>query len=235
MPVPCGRLEGKMPLWLEVTHRCPHQDGQQHDRAQRDVHSMKAGHHEECGAIDTCTHGQAEFRIRMPIFLDLQKQEKHSQSHRGSKTHDHGSFLAGLQGMMRPCERPAAGQQNGGIDGRQWPPAHGEKAAAFPMNTKLGRAIGWPDPLKARPQQGTRERLVTMTRKPCQGKKARINQGTKKTGEKTDFRKDEPAHAPAETAVNLLIVKSAQALMNDIAKPAKHHPQDQSQPQEQNP
>ena len=80
------------------------------------------------------------------------------------------------------------------------------------------RAIGRPSRSEIRPQQ-----FVIDITQPRHRYLPGVQQRAEKCGKEHDFGKNEPAHTPAERAIDLLVVAAGLAFADDLAKPTEQH------------
>ena len=139
---------------------------------------------------------------------------------------------------MRDGQRDAGGQQDQGINrgdtqGLHW----GELVRTcgnFLAETNIfraQRASAGPSSLEAFPQYCVGVTLA----QPGHRQHAHVEQGAEEGGEEHHFGENEPAHAPAEGTIHLLIVFARLGLGDDSAKPAEHHVKQHQQTGQDNP
>ena len=228
MPVPGHRFEREVMVLAEMALGAAQPDHRQHDGAERHVHAMEAGQHEECRAVDARAEGQVQFVVGVDVFLGLEEQEERTQQHSGAQPPQQRLAGIGFQGVVRHGDGHPGGQQQHGVQQRQAPGRNGFKCAA-----DGGRAVGRPAGHEALPQVLIGQRAIAFTRQPRQHERARVEQRAEERGEEHHFREDEPHHAHAERAIDLFVVVALQGFGDDIAEPGAEHQEHRQQADEE--
>ena len=188
----------------------------EHDCAQRHVHAVEAGQHEEGRAIDARAHGQVQVAVGVDVFLNLEVQEQHPEGNGGPHPQDRRQTLVFFQRVVRQGDGHPGGQQDQRVDQR-----HVEGGDGLEIAAERSRAIAGPHRFETGPDLQIGFNLFTRARQPGQRQGARVEQCAEESAEEHHLGKDEPAHAPAIGHVDLLAVLAALTFRDHAAKPAE--------------
>ena len=122
MPVPGNRLESEMALRRKVALHATQGDHNQHDGAQRHVHTVEAGQHEKRRSVDTRFQRQiVMIAIGLAVLVHLKTEEGRTQRHRGQHPQYQRTALLLFQRPVRESDSDATGQQQQGVQSRNLP------------------------------------------------------------------------------------------------------------------
>src|SRR5215510_15809430 len=121
MPVPGGELEAKMLRRREMSEIGTKQAHDQEDRADDDMRAVKAGRHEESGAVDVA----AEIEPGMAVFVGLHASECQTKRDRQDQAPLEPLAVVLQKRVVRPGHGRARGEQDQGVEQRQVPRVEG--------------------------------------------------------------------------------------------------------------
>ncbi len=157
----------------------------------------------------------------MPELVALHAEEEHPEADGGDEPPDEPAAIVMLEGMVRQGHGDAAREQDQGVDCRETPGRDDLEGAADVLG-----AVGGPDCVEAGPQERARRGAPdTLAPEPGDGEDAGVEQRAEEGGEEHDLGEDEPAHAPAERDVHLVVVGAGLALPHHGAEPTEEHVQ----------
>ena len=118
MPIPGNGFKREVFVGGEVPFYDAEPDYRQHDCADRNVHAMKTGQHEERRTIDAGRHLEVVVLVGLDVLSALQV-DKHETKQEGHREKRRQYFaLARYKRVMCDRDGDAAGQQDRGIDQR---------------------------------------------------------------------------------------------------------------------
>src|ERR1700722_2459291 len=201
MPVPGGELEPNVMLWSELAPEGAHETDKEEDHADNDMRAVKAGRHEESGAIDRILKAER----RVDIFVTLGEHEQHAEGDAEREEDLELAAVALAQIVMGDIDRGARRQQHECVHQRQREWVDHLRALRRPdPTTEIEEPVGL--------GIGGIERVPEKRPEPGE--------------EKHNLRSDEQDHAKGQTMAHDDVVVATLGLRHDIAPPAHHGEQD---------